>query len=164
MGNTVVLMSGKKPMQSKYTPDFLCKHYELGGIELERSTSKIFDAKIDYYDISGVSQEVTDEMIALALENQVPTESPKSETVKSKNGYETSDSGKRLLLQYTTLNAVAVSEMIRNSGYKELTNYINLAKINAKEQKANGDVNILKKELTILANHMQRIEKEGANE
>ena len=164
MGNTVVLMSGKKPMQSKYTPDFLCKHYELGGIELEINKSKIFDAKIDYYDISGVSQEVTDEMIALALESQVPTENPKSETVKSKNGYATSDSGKRLLLQYTTLNAVAISEMIRNCGYKELTNYINLAKTNAKEQKANGDVNILKKELTILANHMQRIEKEGANE
>lgn len=161
MGNAIVLVSGKMPMRSKFTPDFKCKRYHFGQFEIVSSNKKLFNVKENFYNFLGTQgivaeNDIPEEIIERASEEVAKEVSKTQEkTVSSQLS--------KYLKEYEIANSGVLNELLLIGDFDTVLDLIQRGIKKAKEQENNFVVNILNKEFNLYKRTKEAKEK-GMND
>ncbi len=151
MGNTIVLMSGKLPLFSKFTPIFKSKIFVAGEYAIKRASGKVFDVNDNYYDISGNQGfEIPEEF----------DETQEVQQVKKKEKY-ISNTVIKFVSLYEIERAEIIEKLFAQEDYKSLLDIIALAMDKAEDEGKTHIVTALSSEfVTIKRLYKERLKNE----
>ncbi len=126
MGNTIVMVGGKPPLKSKFTPHFKSKIFKVGEYDINIEENEFFDNKTAFYDISGTNKfEIPEEV----HENEV-----EHSKVEEKPTYFISEIVVKYVSMFKVENAENLEKLFQTQNYELLIELIKKAMDIAKEK------------------------------